>query len=55
MCNVIIKLGSSVQPIAWDLDLEIGIEKLPSASTNPVTQYGFNLASGALLKLAEFE
>lgn len=55
MCNVIIKQGSIVQPIAWDLDFETDIEKLPSASTNPVTQCGFNLALGALLKLVESE
>ena len=43
LCKVIIKQGSIVQPIAAVLDLNTDIVKDPSASTNPVTNQGFNI------------
>jgi hypothetical protein len=43
MCKVILKVGVIVQPIIVFLDLEINIEKLDSASENPVTHQGFKL------------
>lgn len=42
-CKVIIKQGSTVQPIAAVLDLKIDILKQPSASTKPVTHQGFKV------------
>lgn len=42
-CKVIIKQGSIVQPILALLDLNIDIQKQPSASTNPVTHQGFKV------------
>ena len=41
LCKLIIKQGSIVQPIAAVLDLNMDMEKDPSASTNPVTNQGF--------------
>lgn len=42
-CKVIIKQGSTVQPIAAVFDLKIDILKQPSASTKPVTHHGFKV------------
>ena len=42
-CKVILKVGITVQPIIVVLDREINIEKLDSASENPVTHQGFKL------------
>lgn len=49
LCSLIIKQGSTVQPIAAVLDLKIDIVKDPSASTNPVTNQGFNVVGLFLL------
>ena len=42
-CKLILKVGITVQPILVVLDREIKIEKLESASENPVTHQGFKL------------